>query len=278
MNDYLNELAQKTEELKQKFKEQPETIITGVVLHSPVKQMLQPNIWRLALRLKPWKEPEGQINNSQIRISKDLSDEAEGEVELNDIKTKVLVKSAVRFRVKLLKGSSYGDERAELITILDPPTGSELQSLLDQSRETQIINHPVFGELKYNDLTNKFEGAIDWMGSSVIIKIDHDEKGSSDSSLETLQTLYDDSDNWSKKITDYAVSTLLELKNDTWLEEGQSEITVSQFTAAMKLKTIIARPDGKFDFWHNDGNLFRGHSIHVSGSLSEGPNFSDIPG
>jgi len=108
--------------------------------------------------------------------------------------------------------------------------------------------------------------------------VSNDEKGFSDSSIETLEALHNDSDKWSKKIVDYAVSTLLDLKNDSWLEDGESEISATQFVQAMKLRSITVRPGGEFDFFHTDGNLFRGHLIQVSGSLAEGPTFSDIPG
>lgn len=38
------------------------------------------------------------------------------------------------------------------------------------------------------------------------------------------------------------------------------------------------KPDGQFEFWHNDGDMFYGHSIQISGSLKEGLTDSDIPG
>jgi hypothetical protein len=46
----------------------------------------------------------------------------------------------------------------------------------------------------------------------------------------------------------------------------------------MTLESITVTPDGSFDFWHNDGDLFYGHSIQVSGNLSQGPTHADIPG
>ena len=46
----------------------------------------------------------------------------------------------------------------------------------------------------------------------------------------------------------------------------------------MKIESITVHPDGGFEFWHNDGDLFWGHSILISGSLVEGPNSADIPG
>lgn len=46
----------------------------------------------------------------------------------------------------------------------------------------------------------------------------------------------------------------------------------------MTLEGISVDPDGSFDFWHNDGDLFWGHAIQISGSLVEGPTLANIPG
>ena len=73
-----------------------------------------------------------------------------------------------------------------------------------------------------------------------------------------------------------AVHALLPLKNESWLGEDESTITAVQFR--MTLDSIIVHPDGSFEFWHTDGDLFWGHSIQVTSSLSEGPTDADIPG
>ena len=36
--------------------------------------------------------------------------------------------------------------------------------------------------------------------------------------------------------------------------------------------------DDSFDFWFNDGALFWGHSIHVTGSLEGGPEKAEMEG
>ena len=46
----------------------------------------------------------------------------------------------------------------------------------------------------------------------------------------------------------------------------------------MTLDAITVYPDGAFDFWHHDGDMFWGHSIQVSGSLSEGLILADTLG
>ena len=71
---------------------------------------------------------------------------------------------------------------------------------------------------------------------------------------------------------------LLPLKNENWLDEGEAELSADQFKSRMTLESVTVEPGGSFDFWHNDGDLFCGHSIQISGSLSEGPTRADIPG
>jgi hypothetical protein len=46
----------------------------------------------------------------------------------------------------------------------------------------------------------------------------------------------------------------------------------------MKLESITVHPDGRFEFWFDDGDLFWGHSIAVRGSLAEGPTEASVEG
>src|SRR5207249_3318350 len=96
--------------------------------------------------------------------------------------------------------------------------------------------------------------------------------------LKSAHTLWESQDVWSRRIRDFAVQKLLPLKNDAWLDEGEVEVTADQFQDRMTLDSITVYPNGSFEFWHHDGDLFWGHSIQVRGSLSEGPTDADIPG
>jgi hypothetical protein len=46
----------------------------------------------------------------------------------------------------------------------------------------------------------------------------------------------------------------------------------------MILESIAFEADGDFTFWHDDGEMFRGHSIEVRGNLADGITDADIPG
>ena len=46
----------------------------------------------------------------------------------------------------------------------------------------------------------------------------------------------------------------------------------------MELESIEIRADGSFEFWFADGDMFYGHSIHVSGGMENGPDDASMEG
>lgn len=70
------------------------------------------------------------------------------------------------------------------------------------------------------------------------------------------------------KIRMYAAAELVDLAND-WLQEEDEieEITEGMFIDFMSLDTISVYPEGDFDFYFSDGDMFAGHSIVVEGNI-----------
>ena len=61
-------------------------------------------------------------------------------------------------------------------------------------------------------------------------------------------------------------------------EEEPEEITREQFMERLELDAVQISADGRFEFWFNDGDLFWGHAIHVTGSLDQGPESAQMEG
>ncbi|WP_286765445.1 DUF2262 domain-containing protein [Rhodopirellula sp. UBA1907] len=152
----------------------------------------------------------------------------------------------------------------------------ELASIAKELEQPVIIKTERFGDLTLNRSIGWFEGLADWNGVEVEISIDSDEGFDIASQLETAEALFRDAAEWQKKIEAFAVAEKLELAND-WQEVGK-EMDAEEFLDRMGLESISIGPDGEFEFWHDDGDIFYGHSIQISGSLSEGLTDSDIPG
>jgi hypothetical protein len=76
----------------------------------------------------------------------------------------------------------------------------------------------------------------------------------------------------------HAAAELLPVKNATWLGVGETKVTAAQFKQRMKLQWITVRPNGELAFWHKDGDLFFGHDIEVTGSITKGLSSAGIHG
>jgi len=168
-----------------------------------------------------------------------------------------------------------GDQtRAIFVKRLDSSVDGELQAIADHLRQPVVVETDRFGRLTLNRQINWFEGEANWNGQVVALRIEPDDNLDLTNQLRTADSLFSDSATWGEKVRQFAIKEKLELAND-WQDE---EITEKDFLARMKLESISIKPEGRFEFWHNDGDLFWGHSIKICGSIREGLTDSDIPG
>lgn len=173
---------------------------------------------------------------------------------------------------------SVDETRSVFAKLIEANTvDAELEGVAIELRKPVTVQTDRYGVLTLNRKINWFEGKARWNGKSVEISFETGSKVGLKSLLKTANALFDDSAGWGKKVKDFAVQEKLELANE-WRDEDDKPITATQFLKRMKLTSISIKPNGKFEFWHSDGDLFYGHSIQISGSLKAGLNRSDIPG
>ena len=134
-----------------------------------------------------------------------------------------------------------------------------------------------------------FETKTDWLGTKINLSFDQDEEEVMESAIETARTLMEDQKGWDQRIREYAADELLELAND-WAENAMDEeesedsdedrelVSREQFMERMELESIQAQEEGDFEFWFFDGDMFYGHSIHVTGNVEDGPDWAGIEG
>lgn len=146
------------------------------------------------------------------------------------------------------------------------------------SEQSNRIDDAQFGRLDFDARLNWYTGTVTWEGGPVTLHVSMDEAQSLSAVLEVARALWKSSATWDTRIKDFAADRLLALKNESWLDEDEAEVSRSDFIARMQLESITVYPGGEFDFMHADGDLFRGHCIAVAGDLEEGPNDADIPG
>jgi hypothetical protein len=198
--------------------------------------------------------------------------------ELRTLMDSIRPETLICFRGRLCERSPFGDTRSLMIELVSTPADEELTSALRSYKTPVVKRDLVLGELSLNKTVGWYEGHVAWCGRQVELALPPDGSGDVAAAVATMKSLLQDQSGWKRKNEDYAVNTLLELKNENWLDEGEEEVTKEEFASRMVLESIIAYPDGEYEFWYSDGDLFWGHSILVSGDLKSGPNDADIPG
>ncbi len=132
------------------------------------------------------------------------------------------------------------------------------------------IEHPELGTLRYEEEYDWYKGQIKvlqfrCLDSDVSIQLSIDEEGEVASSLKRATDFVGELGNHAELVKKYAAQKLLELKNETWIDDEDEEpLTSTQFQQRMTLESISIDSEGEISFYHNDGDLFWGHCILVT--------------
>lgn len=225
--------------------------------------------WTLRFTLKPWRQADGDVDERELSISKPASEENLREY-LRVIQPYDVVRAHVRFSDEL---------SATLIEFLGQDDSDE--ELTQRAAELQLpvtMEVDFFGTLTLDRRVDWWETEEVWAGTPVRLSISPDESGDIETAAKTAEALWSSQSDWDHRIRARAIDELLTLKNEGWREEGEAEVTAQEFAQRMKLESATVYPDGEFEFWFEDDDLFLGHSIRVSGNLTEGPTDADIAG
>jgi hypothetical protein len=224
----------------------------------------------LRFSLEVWREHGGSVRRSELKVRRQVSD-----AELKRLMDQLDAYQLVSLRVRL----SEDDNAAELVELIGATeSDAELKELARELQEPIVLQDDTFGSLVLDKSVDWYAGTATWFARSVRLNVTPDDEGSASASLEVARTLWRDQEGWGQRVSDFAVKKLLPLKNESWLEDDEQELTPEQFRSRMTLKSITVHSDGSFAFWHDDGDLFFGHAIQICGSLTEGLTDADIPG
>lgn len=156
---------------------------------------------------------------------------------------------------------------------------SRLEGILKDYQREVFIEVDGCEKLILDKSLDLFSGDGIWNGEECCINLDSDGDGleTADLALETLQELMTNCQTWDQKAREYAANELTDLAND-WAEEDDIEITNEDFRKRLEISEVCASPDGDFELFYDDGDMFYGHVIIVSGNIEDGFDSADIAG
>ncbi|MBW4438951.1 MAG: DUF2262 domain-containing protein [Pleurocapsa minor GSE-CHR-MK-17-07R] len=229
------------------------------------------DIWTLKFKFYAWRGPDGVLRRDSLLVHGDMIEEALQQ-HMNQIRSYNIIAVSVVLQE---------DGSAVFLELIGDRSNAddELQQVAADMLKPRTYEHPQLGVFTFNRDSYCWENSLDWAGSAVTFSLNGDETPVPDTELlQTAMTLFDQQAVWSQRVSEYAVQELLQLKNNVWLDEDEAPLTPQDFVARMKLVTISIDGGDSLGFWHDDGDLFWGHTILISGSLHDGPTDAEIAG
>lgn len=225
--------------------------------------------WTASIDLEAWKKP-GEPMETGIKLLSMLADDKQLEKLRKHAKPDSVIRAKVRCSL---------DGRRFMLT--DTPTAAkdpELEAYLAERLKPVYYQDKDLGKFSLERTVDWFEKEIDWLGEKINLSFDKGEPEEMESCLKTAKDLLSSQKEWDAKVRNRAVEDLLELKNDSWLDDDQEDVTAEEFSAVIGPDSLSVMPDGEFEFWFHDGDLFWGHSIRIEGTLDDGPSEAHIEG
>lgn len=192
-----------------------------------------------------------------------LADEEEWKKTRNQLEANAVVRLQVR----------RGERALMLVKVVATAhKDDELDSLLQEALKPVYYEDEFFGTFGLEKSVKLFEKSISWAREEGTLYFNWDEDGQQmKASLQTAFALFRDPEEWSAKIRAYAAEELVGLANN-WLQDNEEaeigEITKEMFIHFMELDSISVYPDGDFEIFFFDGDMFWGHSLIVRGNTN----------
>ena len=228
-------------------------------------------LWTVSVGLTAWMEEDSpDIHRGEFVLST-IGDEQLLEV----LRRRVRPDFIIKFRGRV----SEDGKRLLLLDLPEPGFDPDLKAILEEQKKPVTFWEEGLGTFTLNRQVDWFETEVDWLGGQISLVFDAGEDRAG--ALQNAKALLADAASWDKRVREYAAGDLLVSAND-WAEqledEEPQEITREQFMERMELESIEIRADGSFEFWFADGDMFYGHSIHVSGDMENGPDDASMEG
>lgn len=275
-SDIFAEANLRQKQLFEQLAASPVVDLLGVVFPNGVTggRSRGEEFWTLRLAFDAWRIQGDGVDPRPLTIWRKVTDQ-----ELAQFRGLIRPYMIIRIRARVLSASSFGGPQALLETFVSrEDSDAELNAHAVQLQKPVHYEDPVFGTFTLDRRIDWFSGSAAWKGGAVALHLSATAPGEVQAALTIAHRLWQTQDGWDQRIRDCAARILLPLKNESWLGEDDPEVTADQFKQRMQLESVTVHPDGSLEFSHSDGELFYGHSIQVTGSISKGPTDAEIAG
>ena len=227
----------------------------------------------------------GKYKEKKCHLEWQMTDSEREKNNLFDIQGETIYRLRVRESLPFVE--PFGTKEMEwgnslwVIEVLEKGCSEKrLDNLLVKFQKPVVMKLESGEELLLDKSIGMFSGEGRWNGEKCLIHLDVDEEGAMtvEDSLGTFHKLLENCKEWDDKARTYAAEELTDTAND-WLEEDDAEeLTKEDFTKRLSISEVCVSTDGNFDIFYNDGDMFGGHVVIVSGNIETGIEDADMAG
>ena len=272
INDELRAAEKRLQQLEQQFDAAKVVTLRGVVDAAGAGGARSPGerLWTLIFSLDGWRVDHGSVETTVLTVRKRVT-----ERELEKYRALIDSYSVLEFRARLVRTSIFGTPEARLEKVVGPSRDAELIRLAAELQRPVQRSDALLGTFTLDRVVHQFDATVAWEKKSITLSVPED---GFDRALATSHALWAESQQWDARIRSFAAEKLLDLKNEVWLDDDESEVSALEFARRLDLQSIVIEDDGSFTFWFGDDGLFAGHSITVSGTVEGGLKDAKIEG
>ena len=151
-----------------------------------------------------------------------------------------------------------------LVGLPEPGFDPDLKAMLLEQKKPVTAQVEGLGEFTLNRGMGVLQKEIDWLGEEVQLCVDAE--GDHAACAAVALSVMGDMAGWDEKARTCAADKLLEQVN----ADSEEEMSREEFMECLGVETLDVSADGNFQLWFNDGGLFGGSLIRVSGSAADG--------
>jgi hypothetical protein len=236
--------------------------------------------WTFRIELTEWRDHEGRLVETPLRLTAMIPD-AGGSAAIQALYAALEPETIVAVVVDNLDVTATPSPTATLVSVIGRVTDDPfLNARLEAARVEVAFDDPVVGRFVLDRRLNWFTHEVRHHGHRV-------RRTANTGSLDVARAIaaaaapywspFDGP--WLAQLRGYAAASLSELAEDWRDQDEQPEPwTRDAFQATIRLESITVTADGSYEVFFDDGGIFAGHVIIVSGTFDGGPADAQIAG
>lgn len=248
--------------------------IRGVVSPSGTGGGSLGEFWVLSSRLEAWRLEDGILHTTGLAVCRKLDTKDNFLFYKNQIKPYSVIEIHGRIAIDPATQESICELTDNPALVADP----ELDRFAHHLQNPVTFRDASLGSFTLNRNANWFEAKVVWQKREIELTLQTADNDKLPQILVIAKELLSKQPAWAQKAKDYAVKELFEDKASDWWAEHGTRLTKKNFMSSMTLDSISIKEDGSFEFWYNDGDLYGGHYITLSGDFEHGMTEARVAG